>query len=436
METSVKKLVEPARVHRDVYACPEIFDLEIQKIWNKAWIYVGHKSQVPGPGDYYSTTIGLTPVVMVRDNDGDAIHVIHNRCGHRGAKICNRIHGKAAGGVFRCPYHGWTFKCDGSLRSLPSPGGYRDVGFDKTDPAYGMQPVARVENYRGFVFASLADDGPDLVTFLDETRDTIDNMLARSPSGEVEVTGLSCHQFRHANNWKFFVENLHDGMHPMIAHAGTTDAVKKFLQETDPERRDEVPEAEVIAPFGGGYEYIDKMGFSGLSHGHGYMGGKSSIFSGYEQYPDYVEKMEQAHGKERTREILSKNTFNTLIYPSCTVRDGIQSIRVVKPVSFNETIIESWTFRLVGAPEAMLRRTLRYSRLINSPGSLVGPDDMNAYVRIQESAESKSIEWIDMHRFLGMESEEANRTTSRGTSDYPMRHKFQAWLDYMTAEEG
>ena len=121
-----------------------------------------------------------------------------------------------------------------------------------------------------------------------------------------------------------------------------------------------------------------------------------------------------------------------MIYPSCTIRDNVQSVRVVIPVSVNETIIESWTFRLKGAPPNMLERTLRYSRLINSPASMVGPDDLDCYLRIQEGAEAGAIEWIDMHRHYGREQRDGDKVTAAGTSDMTLRNQYAAWLEYMT----
>jgi phenylpropionate dioxygenase-like ring-hydroxylating dioxygenase large terminal subunit len=434
-DDALKALVEPVRVKSEVYTDETVFALEIERIWNRAWLYVGHQSQVKSAGDYITTSLGLTPVIMVRDSNGTDIHVLVNRCGHRGARVCEARHGKTKNGLLRCPYHGWVFRSDGSLRSYPSPGGYQGVEFDKNDPDFGMPKVPRVEIHRGFVFASLAEEGPDLKKFLGQTIDTIDNMVDRAPEGEVEVTGKVCHRYRHPCNWKFFTENLHDAMHPMIAHAGTTDAVRSYL-ESLPSKDATVPEAEVIAPFGGSYDFFDDMGFVGLANGHAYMGGQKSIFSHYKVFPDYLEKMQAAYGEGRTEEILSFNRHNTLLYPSCTVRDNIQSIRVVIPVSVNETIIESWTFRLLGAPENMLQRTLRYSRLINSPASMVGPDDLDCYVRIQKSAEAGAIEWIDMHRHYGREVCEEGVTSAPGTSDLALRNQYIAWLDYMTGAGG
>ena len=276
----LKSLIEPTRVHRDVYTSEDIFALEMKRIWGRAWIYVGHESQVKSPGDYITTTIGLTPVVMVRNIKSDDINVLLNRCGHRGAKVCQARTGSVANGIFKCPYHGWMFRTDGSLRSQPSSAGYKDVGFDMNNPAFGMLRLPKVEKYRGFVFASLAEEGPGLRTFLGEIRGTIDNIVDRAPGGQVEVAGKVCHRFNHPANWKLFTENLHDAMHPMVVHAGTTDAVRQYLEQL-PQGYGPVPEVEVIAPFGASYDFFDDMGFVGLPYGHAYMGGKKNISSNY-----------------------------------------------------------------------------------------------------------------------------------------------------------
>ncbi|NKB36146.1 MAG: Rieske 2Fe-2S domain-containing protein [Gammaproteobacteria bacterium] len=428
----IEKLVEPARVHSSVYADEEIFRLEMERIWGRSWIYIGHESQVRKPGDYYSTTVATLPVLMIRDTKTDQINVLHNRCGHRGAIVTQKQCGTAE--ILRCPYHGWTYRTDGSLHAAPHPGAYKDTGMNIKDAQYSMRSLGRVDQYRGFVFASLAEDVVDLSDFLGELKHTIDNMCDRSPEGEVEVTGLNCHRFLHPCNWKFFLENLHDAMHPMCAHAATSDAVQNYLSDL-PEGTKPPAEAEIIDPFGGSYDFFDKMGVTALENGHGYMGGKKSIFSHFEMYPEYLDAMREAYGEERMQDILSFNRHNACCYPSSTIRDGIQSIRVLRPQTVNSTIIESWTFRLKGAPEKLLQRTLRYSRLINSPGSMVGPDDLDCYYRIQESASNGSIDWIDLHRYFGQDQSEASSLTAMGTSDLGIRNQYQAWLDYMRQGE-
>src|SRR5256885_4538995 len=155
------KCVEPDRVRREVYTDPEIFELEMQRIHEQVWIYCGHESQVPKPGDYYTVQIGRQPTLMVRGADG-RISVLYNRCPHRGNMMCGDRHGNT-GEFFRCSYHAWTFQHDGRLRSIPMmESGYAGTRYGRDNPDCSMKRAARVENYRGFVFASLAADGPTL----------------------------------------------------------------------------------------------------------------------------------------------------------------------------------------------------------------------------------------------------------------------------------
>src|SRR6266446_6738110 len=119
----LRQLVEPDRVHRSIYVTPSIFALEMERIFERTWIYVGHDSQVPNPGDYLTAQIGRQPVIMVRHDDG-SIRVLYNRCGHRGARLVGE-----AGSLrhFRCCYHGWTFRTDGTVLSVPLRRGYDDT---------------------------------------------------------------------------------------------------------------------------------------------------------------------------------------------------------------------------------------------------------------------------------------------------------------------
>ena len=155
-EIHIDGLVQPGKVHRRVYTDPEIFELEMERLFGTSWLYVGHESQVRRSGDFFCTRLGREPVVLVRDGDG-RLNVLFNRCGHRGAKVVAAESGNAD--EFRCCYHGWTYQTDGRLKSVPVRHGYPDGTVDISDPAYGMPPVPRVDAYRGFVFASLARMG-------------------------------------------------------------------------------------------------------------------------------------------------------------------------------------------------------------------------------------------------------------------------------------
>ena len=420
-------LVQPDRVHRRVYTDPAIFDLEMARIWGAAWIYVGHHSQVPEPGDFITTEIGLEPVIMARGKDRE-VHVVYNRCGHRGAKVeaahCGRTD------HFRCPYHGWTYQLDGRLRGVPAREGYEGTRFSTADPQYWLKPLARVDHVRGFVFATQSRDAPPLRKFLGETALTLENIADRAPDGEVECAGGRL-RYRHACNWKMFVENLNDAMHPMVAHASVGLAARRYMKE-QPEGTAYPSEAEIIFPFGSSYEFFDEMGMTCLPFGHGYMGGRKSIHTAYSDIPGYWEAMVAAYGEARTREILASNRHNTIFYPSFTAKDAVQAVRVVRPRAVDETVIETYHFRLKGAPEEMFQRTITYSRLINSSCGMVGPDDLDCYRRMQESLASRAGDWVDMSRHPVAEPSDDGALRTTGTSDLTFRNQYAAWLAYMT----
>src|SRR5438477_410593 len=109
-------LVQPERVHRSVYADPAIFDLEMERLFGRAWLVLGHESQVPNPGDYFTTRMGREPVIVIRKDDG-TIGVLVNRCAHRGSMVCAEGRGNIE--RFVCPYHGWSYDRAGTLRAVP-----------------------------------------------------------------------------------------------------------------------------------------------------------------------------------------------------------------------------------------------------------------------------------------------------------------------------
>ena len=141
---AVRDLVRPAEVHRDVYIDDEVFQLEMEHLFANTWVYIGHDSQIPNPGDYYGTTIGLQPVLMVRHTD-NTVKVLFNRCPHKGTRITTEACGNT-GKFFRCPYHAWSFKTDGSLLAIPLKKGYENTGLEHSHAGKGMASVRHVRN--------------------------------------------------------------------------------------------------------------------------------------------------------------------------------------------------------------------------------------------------------------------------------------------------
>ena len=106
-------LVREDRVAGRMYTDPEIFELEMTKIFEKTWVWVAHESELPKAGSFKSTHVGRQPVIVSCDRKGN-IHTLLNRCRHRGASVCEKRSGTTNG--FTCPYHAWSYGLDGTLR--------------------------------------------------------------------------------------------------------------------------------------------------------------------------------------------------------------------------------------------------------------------------------------------------------------------------------
>jgi phenylpropionate dioxygenase-like ring-hydroxylating dioxygenase large terminal subunit len=424
----IRALVRETEVHRDVYVDEGVFGLEMAHLFANAWVYVGHDSQTPNPGDFYGTTIGAQPVLMVRHGDGE-VKVLHNRCPHKGTRITGETCGNT-GKFFRCPYHAWSFRTDGSLLAVPLKKGYENTGLEFSPAAQGLAPVRHVHNHRGFVFARLGEHGPGFEDFFGDSLSSLDNMVDRSPAGRLEVAG-GVLRYMHACNWKMLVENQTDTCHPMVAHessAGTAVEVWKRAPPGTPK-----PMAvEMFAPFMSPYEFFENMGIRIWDNGHAHTGVHTSIHANYAAVPGYFEKMTASYGEARAKAILDENRHNTVYFPNLMVKGPIQLLRLFKPISAGRTLVESWTFRLVDAPDALLERTLMYNRLINASTSVVGHDDYEMYERAQEGLRSDANPWVNLQRLYSSDEAERRDVVTNGTSEWPMRNQFRAWAKFMT----
>jgi phenylpropionate dioxygenase-like ring-hydroxylating dioxygenase large terminal subunit len=425
---AVRSLVQDIEVHRDVYIDQEIFELEMEHLFANTWVYVGHDSQVPNSGDYFGTTIGTQPVLMVRHTDG-SVRVLYNRCPHKGTRITTETCGNT-GKFFRCPYHAWSFKTDGSLLAIPLKKGYENTGFETSHAAQGMTPVRHVKNYRGFVFAKMNEGGLSFEEFFDESLSSLDNMIDRSPVRRLEVAG-GVLRYMHNCNWKMLVENQTDTCHPMVAHESSAGTAIDVWKNAPPGTQKPMA-VEIFAPFMSPYEFFENMGIRVWPNGHGHTGVSHSIHSDYSAVPGYFDQMVAAYGEDKAKTILGENRHNTVYFPNIMIKGPIQLLRVFKPISANRTLVESWTFRLVDAPDMLLERTLMYNRLINAPTSVVGHDDLEMYERAQEGLLVNGNEWVNVQRLydpseLGQESAVTN-----GTTEWQMRNQFRAWVKFMT----
>lgn len=201
------------RVPYEIYSDQATAQQEQERIFRGAtWNYLCLEAELPEAGSYRTTFVGETPVVVVKDADGE-IYAFENRCAHRGALIALEKSGRADS--FQCVYHAWSYNLQGDLTG---------VAFEKGVKGQGGMPASfckeehgprklRIGVYCGLVFGSFSDDVPSIEEYLgDEICQRIERVLHKP----VEVIG----RFTQAlpNNWKLYVENVRDSYHASLLH--------------------------------------------------------------------------------------------------------------------------------------------------------------------------------------------------------------------------
>ncbi|MBT3533050.1 MAG: Rieske 2Fe-2S domain-containing protein [Rhodospirillaceae bacterium] len=427
---ALRELVKPDRVHRDFYIDPDVFDLEMDRIFGRAWLFVGHASQVPNRGDYITTTIARQPVIMSRHRDGE-VHVMFNRCTHRGAQVCLEQFGNAK--RFECPYHAWVYNTDGSFAGAPYPKGYEDGFLEKEK--LDLVKIPRMAIYRGFVFGSLSADGPDIDEFLGPMKANIDDLVDRAPDGEI-MLDAGIHRYFFRGNWKLQVENVLDSYHVPYSHASTVnnkgeqfsrrEGDKEGAKVVDVKKTDKAADV-----WKGRRSFVVNFGHGWTSNTELNEKGRSSP-----AYDAYKEALAAKVGPERMEEILTPEFHNSLLYPNTSIMGLNIHIRVIKPVAVDLTEVTVYPVRLKGAPDSMNFGNIRLLNVTHSAASFVQTDDLESFRRTQSGLRSLQSDWIDISRGMGEEKadDHYNATTESAMHEMVIRAQYDAWRRYMCEE--
>ena len=202
-----------SRIPYQIYTDPKNYEREQESIFRgRIWSFVGMGQEIENPGDYQTTYIGDTPVIVLRDLDGE-VQVIVNRCAHRGNLVCISKEGTTE--ELTCVYHNWRYDLQGNLKSVAFGKGVGKTGgmpddFDQSK--HGLQRL-RTETYAGLIFATFSDTVAPLGDWLsEEMRDNIDRVVGRG------MVLLGTYSQYMPNNWKLYMENVRDSYHASILH--------------------------------------------------------------------------------------------------------------------------------------------------------------------------------------------------------------------------
>lgn len=406
------ELIQEDRVHGSLYTDPAIFDEELDRIWYRTWVYVGHESEVPEPGDYVRKNIGPQDVIMVRDDDG-AVQLVLNRCAHRANLVCEDQRGNAKS--FRCPYHGWTFRNTGELLGFPFRSGYDK---DTSEMDLDLARVPRVDSYQGFVFGSLSPEGPTLLEHLGEAAGELDRLVRLSPEGKVDLrAGWLRHEAR--ANWKFIVENETDGYHPVFVHQSIFSVAQSGIGDLYTEGSGAVTRA-----LGNGHSENDlRPEFRRMGEPLAWFG------TSEERFPEYVAKMREVHGDEAD-DILIEGSPHVMIFPNLFIAEV--TMFVIQPLAVDLTIQHSTPVQLAGAPD-MNQRLLQQSVGSVGPAGLLLADDTEMYERNHHGVGAKKPEWVQVSRGLHREEEdERGLKVGAATDETAMRGFWRHYHELMT----
>jgi p-cumate 2,3-dioxygenase alpha subunit len=396
------------RVHRSTMTSPEIHAMELERVFGRSWLYVGHESEISKPGDFVRRPVGNRQVFMVRGRSGQ-VNVFHNSCTHRGAMVCRQERGSAK--VFSCFYHAWSFNTDGELVGVPDRDAYGN-GLDFSQ--LGLRSVARVESYRGFVFLSYDPEIIGLVEYLADAKEYLDLVIDATEDAEI-ISGTN--EYAINANWKLLAENSIDGYHAVSTH----DTYFKYL-------------VALGTDLAGGVDGTAKA----LGNGHAVLEyaapwgrpvakweplfGESSREEIGRLRADLVAK----HGEVRAARMADTNR-NLLIYPNLVVNDIMAiTVRTFMPVSADRMEVTAWELAPSQELPQLRQRRLDSFLTFLGPGGFATPDDIEALESCQQGFHSRGPEWNDISRGMAREP--------HANDEEQMRAFWRRWNEQMMGE--
>ncbi len=407
-----------------MYASPELFALEMRHLFGRTWVYVGHESEIPQPNDFVMRTMGRRPVILARKDDG-SLSVLLNRCPHRGALMCRTPRGNAR--RFTCGYHAWTFENDGRCVGVPLRHAYGEA-FQRSDQ--DMHAAAKVEAYRGFIFASMNAAVPPLIEHLAGARSSWTNgWTATAPapcwcrtatcSSRPMRTGRRCTTMRAMATTRPSPTPRCCACSPSATATMWTCGITRRISTKSP---------ILSKDLGNGHTLLDQRpamhAVSAWRRQHVSPGREAA-----------EEALTARYGAEETLRMLDASTgsgLNLNIFPNLLIIGN--QIQMLEPVTVNRTIVRWFSTTLEGAPPEVNATRMRLQEDFPSFGEV---DDTAQFESCQHGLEDvPEMEWVDIRRHMetGVGYPDTDGLWREPiSSDLHLRCYYAAWRQVMEA---
>jgi phenylpropionate dioxygenase-like ring-hydroxylating dioxygenase large terminal subunit len=347
---------EKGLVSARIFAEEEIYKLELQNVFGRCWLYVGHESQVANPGDFVFARMGEEAVIFCRSHTGQ-LHAFLNMC-----PACSTLLTKADNGKlkeFDCVYHGWKFDLDGHLLVADESKGGELVPVDDLM----LIAVPQLDSYKGMVFATFDAEAPPLETFLGDIRWGLDMLLEQ---GDMRVSSVT--KWSAKCNWKFAAEVSVSDIYHGLVHMAALHADREI--DKDRELDMERTGFTIITEYGHGLnaEYLDDS---------------------VKDAEDLMQQWRQDPANQRRLGQFRMNVHRSAItlFPNAMVSPSTRELHLWHPRGVAETEIWMVTFYDAAEPPETRQAFQRWTQLRHGPGGMYSQDEAENWEQATKSAQ-------------------------------------------------